>query len=234
METRFINAFEFRNKSLGHQDFGNYAMHDSYAEIPDGEVWMSDHLDPYEIRIFKEMAEYEQKWLQSGVSPQTSYENSVRFGNLLRVPQREPVQYEFYFAIHEVVVDIVDGRHVRDKHHSQFTQGGHGHVYEWLRPKNEIWIERLQMGETPFIVIHELTELLLMRDRGWSYAKAHMVASDVERWHRLNFPGLGLAPTNAVKDFLQSIFSNQGWIHWVNESTNPPQPSWLKRHKEHF
>jgi hypothetical protein len=63
---------------------------------------------------------------------------------------------------------------------TDYTEGGHGYVYDWV-PKQQIWIERdLDRWELPFIVSHEYLELRLMRDAGIEYDPAHEICSKVE------------------------------------------------------
>ena len=67
---------------------------------------------------------------------------------------------------------LVDGTHVRNKHDSDFSQGGNGYAYDFV-PKDEIWIdEQIDPVEWPFIAFHECEEAELM-EGGMSYDKAH-------------------------------------------------------------
>ena len=68
---------------------------------------------------------------------------------------------------------LVDGTHVRNKHDSDFSQGGNGHAYPDFVPMDEIWIdEQIDPVEWPFIAFHECEEAELM-EKGMSYDKAH-------------------------------------------------------------
>ena len=68
---------------------------------------------------------------------------------------------------------LVDGTHVRNKHDSDFSQGGNGHAYPDFVPMDEIWIdEQIDPVEWPFIAFHECEEAELM-EGGMSYDKAH-------------------------------------------------------------
>jgi hypothetical protein len=65
-----------------------------------------------------------------------------------------------------------------------YLEGGHGYVYKWV-PLNEIWLEDVvENSEKPLILLHEYTELMLMKYKGMDYDKAHSIASKVEFEHR--------------------------------------------------
>jgi len=75
---------------------------------------------------------------------------------------------------------VVDGNLVRSYCKTDYTEGGHGHVYPWV-PRPQIWIEDgVDRREIPFIVSHEYIERRLMRDVGLDYDKAHAICSKVE------------------------------------------------------
>jgi hypothetical protein len=74
---------------------------------------------------------------------------------------------------------LVDGTHVRNRHDSDFSQGGNGYAYDFV-PKDEIWIdEQIDPVEWPFIAFHECEEAELMK-RGMSYDDAHEHAKYAE------------------------------------------------------
>jgi hypothetical protein len=74
----------------------------------------------------------------------------------------------------------VDGSMVRSLYKTDYTEGGHGYVYQWV-PKRQIWVEKdLDRWELPFIVSHEYLELRLMREKGIKYDKAHEICAKVE------------------------------------------------------
>lgn len=83
-----------------------------------------------------------------------------------------------------VKVWAVNGKLVRDRFNSDFSQGGHGYVYPWI-PKGEIWIDEvLSLDEVPYVVEHERFERKLMKERGLSYDEAHELAKAREDWMR--------------------------------------------------
>jgi hypothetical protein len=80
----------------------------------------------------------------------------------------------------EVEVWLVDGNLVRSHYKTDYTEGGHGHVYPWV-PKQQIWVEDgVDRREVPFIVCHEYLERRLMRDEGLDYDSAHEACSKAE------------------------------------------------------
>src|SRR6185369_16608400 len=79
-----------------------------------------------------------------------------------------------------VTVWLIDGCLARSRYKTDYAEGGHGYVYPWV-PRDEIWVEHvLARGELPFILVHEYTELRLMRDAKLEYDKAHPISSQVE------------------------------------------------------
>ena len=67
---------------------------------------------------------------------------------------------------------------------TDFVEGGHGYVYEWI-PKDEIWIDnKIKSKEIPVIILHEFTERTLMKYKNIPYGRAHIAASKVEFEHR--------------------------------------------------
>ena len=79
----------------------------------------------------------------------------------------------------ELLIWLIDGRLVRSIFDVDFTEGGHGLVYDFV-PKNEIWIDDdLSAKERPFVILHELYERSRMA-RGLAYNQAHKKASRLE------------------------------------------------------
>ncbi len=121
----------------------------------------------------------------------------------------------------------VDGARVRKKR-TVFIGGGHHLIYPWV-PKGEIWIERMKGGwrEERFILAHELTEIVLMVWRGWSYDKAHDAANKAEHELRTGgdprsvfqsfvggyFPRATPEGANTVVDNLTRVFEKYGGVY---------------------
>lgn len=75
----------------------------------------------------------------------------------------------------------VNGKMIRDWIFIDFTEGGNTMAYPWM-PPNEIWLDDSVWvpDEHEVVLLHELTEYNLMHDKGWTYAKAHDAASELE------------------------------------------------------
>src|ERR1700687_1278151 len=86
-----------------------------------------------------------------------------------------------------VTVWKVNGKFIRDWIFIDFTEGGNSAAYPWM-PPNEIWLDDSSFtpDEHEVVLLHEATEFNLMRDKGWSYDKAHDVASENETKARRN------------------------------------------------
>jgi hypothetical protein len=68
---------------------------------------------------------------------------------------------------------VVDGGRVVSALYPAFIMGGNDQRYRF-NPENEIWIDnRIGIEEFCYTVQHELIERKLMRERGWSYDRAH-------------------------------------------------------------
>lgn len=75
---------------------------------------------------------------------------------------------------------LVDGSHVRDNVNVAFFGGTHP-KYEDCKTAKEIWIEKGKSGsEESKILVHEITEYILMKFCNMSYNKAHDIANSVE------------------------------------------------------
>lgn len=75
----------------------------------------------------------------------------------------------------------VDGGWVRDHHHIDYVEGGHGLCYKYI-PKNEIWVEKmLEPEDESYNLIHECIEYILMKYKIITdYDPAHDATSTIE------------------------------------------------------
>lgn len=81
----------------------------------------------------------------------------------------------------DTLIYKVDGKYVRDHCAVEWIGGGSGYENEFI-DKNEIWVEHeLDEEDTEAILVHEISEYLLMRYAGWAYKKAHEMANSVEQ-----------------------------------------------------
>ena len=86
-------------------------------------------------------------------------------------------------------VFIVDQELVQDLYKSDFCDGGNHSVYHWI-PKSELWLsDALDKKEMKYVLWHEWIECNLMKDKGWTYDKAHATASKTE-WQLRKRDGL--------------------------------------------
>jgi len=75
----------------------------------------------------------------------------------------------------DIKIFLVDGDKVRNAIDIDFTMGGHGCRYIYI-PLDEVWIDASNESEKEEVIIHELTELGLMK-QGINYNKAHDLAN---------------------------------------------------------
>ncbi len=92
-----------------------------------------------------------------------------------------PVHIKKLGTIADCIVWLVDGERVRNELDIDFTCGGHNLVYPRYVPRGEIWIDdALGPLDATATLLHEAVEYCLMRDRKWSYDRAHDAASAAE------------------------------------------------------
>lgn len=193
-----VNGLAVRNFAQPDEEFGNFATSDEFPNlIREGEIWISEKLAPREGVFFIANALTQCKRIADGAT-EKAYEDGIAVERVLREKlngvdfrdgrphKRVPdeVYLEPYTTLPdlagEVKVWVVDGNLVRSYYKTDYTEGGHGHVYQWV-PRAEIWVEdRVDRRELPFIVSHEYLERRLMRDEGLEYNQAHAVCSKVE------------------------------------------------------
>ena len=95
---------------------------------------------------------------------------------------------------------FVDGEWLRTNIWQDWIAGGTWGRYPTFTPKNEVWIDEACIKEAKFILIHEMTELLKMRDDGLAYVVAHSQYANVAEWEARHNP-------DKVGDMLRA----QGW-----------------------
>src|SRR3989344_4485112 len=85
----------------------------------------------------------------------------------------------------KIKIWIVHGYIVRSIFFVDFTEGGHGNVYDFI-PHDEVWIDdELDKKEINFVIVHELHERYLM-SKGLEYDLAHHKSSNLEYYCRHN------------------------------------------------
>ena len=190
-----VDEEEVRNQSLKLEEFTNYAIHSDFPDvIPPNEIWLSNRVSEKEKFILIDEALHRIKCEARGMSPNQAYDVALRHDRDIRqklinsrqidTPTSNPVSDSVYIkrfgTFKNINIFIVDGSIVRDYYKTDFVEGGHDYVYRFV-PWGEIWIDvEVSKEERMFIVIHEIVERELMRDKHMPYEKAHSKASKFE------------------------------------------------------
>ena len=184
-----VSAFAVRNIEEDDEEFGMYATYlDMPSLVPRGEIWLAEE-GQAEWPIFIAGA---LRWLETGSYDEAVGEERRQRGGC--AGEIDDTIYLHYFrevrdGKHNYNVWFVDGKLVRDRFKTDFVEGGHPYVYPWI-PRGEVWLADAKAEELPFLLIHELTELRLMRDKTMSYLDAHEKANDAERKARKEYQGV--------------------------------------------
>lgn len=100
----------------------------------------------------------------------------------VRVPAG--VRVESLGMLGDCEVWIVNGELIRNTIDCDFCLGGTGGRYFYI-PTREIWLDQnLSPHDRRATLLHESVERGLMIDKGWTYNKAHDVATAKERVYR--------------------------------------------------
>lgn len=76
---------------------------------------------------------------------------------------------------------MVDGSKVAKDLYPEFIMGGNDQRYRF-NPLNEVWLDdRLGCDEMEYTLAHELLEVRLMREKRWTYDRAHNCSLDLEK-----------------------------------------------------
>lgn len=111
-------------------------------------------------------------------------------------------------SVHEKIIGEYDGYQfcLIDEDEVQkidisFTEGGNPARYSYV-PENKIYIvDRLEKPVMLRTMVHEYLETKKMKDKGWSYDKAHDYAEKAE----IKIRDSGIQITNVWDDFLRII-----------------------------
>jgi hypothetical protein len=205
----------------------------NFKFIPKNEIWIAKSIKPDERHyIISNALEYI-RGIERGMDPGNSYENaikkeqSVRTKNVINkyhikskntkfAPLHKDIPEKVYLKKYGVIKDdsetvnifIVKGEVVRDLYKTDYVEGGHYYVYNWI-PKEEIWIENIvSQEEIPVIILHEFLERILMKYKKFQYVRAHVAASKVEFEHRGIFnkkDALSLTKSIVMSKLLRNI-----------------------------
>lgn len=101
------------------------------------------------------------------------------------VPPKDEMPYQVG-NVEKFGVYLVDGNQIEIDHDMDFVQGGNGWEDPGLCRKDQIFLDaRHLITDLPFVLMHEVTESIAMRDKGWKYDRAHELANAVEKQLRM-------------------------------------------------
>ena len=177
----YIDSKKFRKSSLENEEFCSIAVHEDFPKsIKSNEIWIDDSLSNEEIPSFLKGVISR---LKMSKKKDDAYKCSLKKEKEYRHKHQSKLTHKKLCELKDdkgkYEVFLVNGKAVRDKYKTDFSQGGHGYVYDWI-PRKEIWLEKEEYDELPFILVHEYTEMTLMRDKKINYVNAHDEASKIE------------------------------------------------------
>ena len=203
-------------RSNSDDEFTNFGQHYRYPYIPQNELWIDrEAQNDDERQFFIEHLLVEHKLMAGGMP----YEQAIviadhaerkerRRAGDLRIMTHQGQKLPDGKDVHErlrrklesgLSVWIISGRLVRSAFDIDFTEGGHGYVYEFV-PENEVWIDDdIEEAERGYVLLHELHERNRMA-KGIPYNKAHTESSRLE-YHCRHHP-----------DELHDKLVAEGWV----------------------
>lgn len=181
----------------------------NFKFIPEDEIWIAKSLKPSERHFIIENALHYIRGIERKMDPGDAYDSALKYEKAQRTKDalskyhlklKKEIKYpshtevpgkvyiKKYGTIHDegddVKIYLIKGEVVRDLYKTDYVEGGHAYVYNWI-PKDEIWIESsVKPDEIPVILLHEFLERTLMKFRHFPYVKAHVAASKAEFEHR--------------------------------------------------
>lgn len=187
-----VNGAKIRNINKSHEEFGLSSVHGCFPSlIPKNEIWIESNVKKNEIPYLIYSALYQIRLTEDGMKPWDAYKKGVSYEKKLRNKNigkkyngTKKIHKKEWFKNSDITIWLIDAEKVRDYYKTDFMEGGHGYVYDWI-PKDEIWIENgINEKEIPLIVLHEYIERELMKIRKMNYDKAHDIAARIEYNHR--------------------------------------------------
>ena len=191
-------------RSNMNEEFTNCGQHYQFKFIPKDELWLDREAKKGEKKFYINSMIRIERFLRE----EMSHENALRKANSYEIAEREKsklmkkeIQLKKYpnklmksihkkllreYSNRHIKIWIVSGEEVRDLFFIDFTEGGHGYVYNFI-PKDEVWIDDdLEKSEIKFVLLHELHERRLMKDKKMDYNTAHFRSSHIEYSCRKN------------------------------------------------
>lgn len=194
------------------QEFSNFGHHYAFSFIPKDEFWI-DEASPDEVKFFIHHLLVEYRLCRNGSSQEEARKKAnvselrlrKKAGDVQKLtrggtlPNPENVHVSLWKKLETPLsIWMVNGRLVRSVFDIDFTEGGHGHVYEFI-PNDEVWIDNdITDAERPYVLLHELHERRLM-EKGMNYDKAHDDSNRLEKRARRH------------PDQLHQALASEGW-----------------------
>ncbi len=181
----------------------------NFSFIPENDIWIAKSIKPSERHFIIYNALAYIRGIERGLKPDVSYVNALKHEQMMRTndaknrlhvksrklpanPSHKDIPAKVYIRKYGAIKDVRDivniylikGEIVRDLYKTDYVEGGHAYVYEWI-PLEEIWIDvDVPSDEIPVVILHEFTERTLMKYKKFPYVRAHEAASKVEFEHR--------------------------------------------------
>jgi hypothetical protein len=169
------------------KEFTNFSQHFEYPDlIPEKEIWLDEEAEPGEMKFYITHALEEYDKMSQGEDYDTAHETATEKESTKRkktMQRKDDVRIKLWKKLEKskLKIFIVDGEAVRNQYSTDFTEGGHWLVYNFI-PKGEVWIDNdISVSERKYILAHEIFEIGAMQKRGLTYDQAHKLASKYEK-----------------------------------------------------
>lgn len=177
------------------EEFTNSGHYYEFDFIPKMELWLDveasgnesryliDHMIT-EWRLIDKGADYRTATSVADIKEAAERKKSAGIKKLLKEDNSKVIEHihkELLGKLDDGITSVwlVDGSIVRGLYDTDYTEGGHDLVYDYV-PKNEVWIDDdVVHFERPYVLLHELYERDLM-SRGIDYDSAHDGTSLIE------------------------------------------------------
>ncbi|MBS3081661.1 hypothetical protein J4416_01820 [Candidatus Pacearchaeota archaeon] len=184
------------------EEFTNFGQHFRFKFIPKNEFWIDKQNSKDESKYYIGHLLVENRLMSQGKSYDYALEQAdkkerlerIKSKHLTKLLKRFNTKKKIIGKVHKKLIKnlsgkikiwIVHGYIVRSIFFVDFTEGGHGNVYDFI-PHDEVWIDdELDKKEINFVIVHELHERYLM-SKGLEYDLAHHKSSNLEYYCRHN------------------------------------------------
>ncbi len=168
------------------KEFTNFGQHFRFKCIPKYEFWLDKEAAKDETDFFIDHLLIEWGEMKNGKSYQEACVKAERKElserkKATKDKKQKPLHIKLIGKTKDNLnIFLIDGNQVRTIYDIEFTEGGHDFVYNYV-PKNEVWIDNdLSQSERKYVILHELFERSLMKNKKMSYNNAHNKASEIE------------------------------------------------------